>query len=734
MYMATMASTSHGLSVWANACVKNPINPKTGLSSTLPERSRISIRFDDALNEVERARLLNATVSGDGRDWARESLEGKDVNSRLQAATEQEFYEKLQQLKEENRKTIEAYDKLYKEKILLEGIQRGQTTTFQPDKSGVDREVENNVLGLDGSNARNSGPVTKKPPPGKPCISTSNAPIFSRTVTHRSDTAIKSEQPPLVRSRSLDEGDLKLDGLPVMGSKDSDDFLIQEGNMSEYEKALEKVDKLWEDFKISEYTQRRHSFSSNERKRDIEKKEKEWRHRITIPQPFSMSIREALKDKKKTKAQVDLEIRRLEKQRLEEEECAKKFKAQPVPSHVYLPLYEEIMEKNETRRKYAKEYCQDLLKSQVKPFNFEIREQEKKAQRVQSAPVKRPEKKVKTTFKAKPVPKNVFNTDVDEKLMEDEELRKIRVRMRAKELLRESSLPPNMAAREKLKEQQKKEEARKAKKNGMKKQRPRSAHVVPDYDLLYREFQKELARRKTMREGTVVEPFELETARIRQSSQEKIQHDIEEDERRLREGRWPFSGSRTTPRSSMKYLGALSTSLDSIPTSSTKAAQLRTTVVQKEKEKSKNRQKEEEESERRRKAREARLRRYLNEKTSSDEMPHPRESIATRLKRMKQDDRARQEAYQREIQEMRARVEQSPLLVEKFMAENAKKEAEKKFSTTVRQAGFSDAEFSSGQKSGSSSFRHEDEDQFGTGSADLTYTKGTDEDEYEEEQ
>merc|ERR1712126_136361 len=101
----------------------------------------------------------------------------------------------------------------------------------------------------------------------------------------------------------------------------------------------------------------------------------------------------------------------------------------------------------ETRRKHVKEYCQNLLQSQVKPFNFEIREQEKKAQRAMSAPIKRADKPPKHNFKAKPVPKKVFDTKIDEKLQEDEELRKIRVRMRAKELLRESSLPPNMAER-----------------------------------------------------------------------------------------------------------------------------------------------------------------------------------------------------------------------------------------------------------------------------------------------
>ena len=54
-----------------------------------------------------------------------------------------------------------------------------------------------------------------------------------------------------------------------------------------------------------------------------------------------------------------------------------------------------------------------------------------------------------------------------------------------------------------------------------------------------------------------------------------------------------------------------------------------------EKNRERNRQKEEEEAERKRKAKEARLRKFLNEKTSNDNIPNPRESVASRLKKMK---------------------------------------------------------------------------------------------------
>uniref|UniRef100_A0A0B7AN95 Uncharacterized protein n=1 Tax=Arion vulgaris TaxID=1028688 RepID=A0A0B7AN95_9EUPU len=60
---------------------------------------------------------------------------------------------------------------------------------------------------------------------------------------------------------------------------------------------------------------------------------------------------------------------------------------------------------------------------------------------------------------------------------------------------------------------------------------------------------------------------------------------------------------------------------------------------------------------------------------------------------MKKDDMERQEAYEREIEEMHARVENAPLLVEQFMAENAKTAAEKKFIATLHKSGLNDKEF-----------------------------------------
>ena len=57
---------------------------------------------------------------------------------------------------------------------------------------------------------------------------------------------------------------------------------------------------------------------------------------------------------------------------------------------------------------------------------------------------------------------------------------------------------------------------------------------IPDYDELYRKFQEEVQRKKREKEPTVMEPFNLRTARI-PSRKEKIIADMEEEERRRKE-------------------------------------------------------------------------------------------------------------------------------------------------------------------------------------------------------
>lgn len=57
-----------------------------------------------------------------------------------------------------------------------------------------------------------------------------------------------------------------------------------------------------------------------------------------------------------------MEQKRLESMKAEEAELGKKFKANPAPAHIYLPLYDEIEEQRETKRRLNHNYREEMLR------------------------------------------------------------------------------------------------------------------------------------------------------------------------------------------------------------------------------------------------------------------------------------------------------------------------------------------------------------------------------------
>ena len=245
----------------------------------------------------------------------------------------------------------------------------------------------------------------------------------------------------------------------------------------------------------------------------------------------------------------------------EEAECQKKFKATPIPAHVYLPLYDELMEEQETRRRHNKKTCAEMIKSSVKPFKFSQREEEKKKIRTAKHQAmwndNEPQKK---NFKANPFPAHLFDTTGSDRMKEDEEYRRIRVQMRAEEQLQKAALPPNMRSRGEeyfYGKSRSKTNAAKAKKSGIELEpefRPHVNQTMPDFEEMHRQFQRELSRRKLAKEATTCKPFNLRTNSIA-SSRSKIYDDIMHDEETLKENRWPFANPRSRPRSNLSMSG-----------------------------------------------------------------------------------------------------------------------------------------------------------------------------------
>ncbi|GFT71761.1 uncharacterized protein NPIL_352551 [Nephila pilipes] len=156
--------------------------------------------------------------------------------------------------------------------------------------------------------------------------------------------------------------------------------------------------------------------------------------KITIPKPFSLTVENVKRQEAK-----ELKISKLREEfnYQIEKELNVKFAPKPVPKHVHLPLYGEMIKKSEMKKTERKEKCIEILNEKTKPFNL-------------STNIKSGISKSKSTsnldesnknFKAKPIPKNILSESVSQNLKNKEEIRKLLIAQRAEEMLRKSSLP-----------------------------------------------------------------------------------------------------------------------------------------------------------------------------------------------------------------------------------------------------------------------------------------------------
>ncbi|NXD42337.1 F161A protein, partial [Copsychus sechellarum] len=439
----------------------------------------------------------------------------------------------------------------------------------------------------------------------------------------------KSSYQPLNLHKSFSDSDLS-DPLDSSVSDMSEVELVFEENSSETGSssfARQQIEKMWDGFSLKDYISRaKHSLPSSPPPcRKVPKKQKVWSPRITVPKPFQMTIREAQKKEQnvKSKSRIELENHLLKKQLEEEAECQKKFRANPVPAAVLLPLYHDIVQRNEERRRSVRERSKLRLLASQKPFKFIERErQRRETRKMQLKDVLPPENQMKV-FRARPVPKCVYSPDYNDKLKEKELYREIRIRMRAEELLRNSSVPNSRLA---LKE------TNKNKKHKSTEHKPKIRPSIPDFELLHEKFQERLLQQKKVKPLTVCEPFHLFTSYI-PSNKDKILKDIEEDEETLKETRWPFASLRRKPQ--MGQSGASPHLL----------------------------------------------------RRGKSKFPKNTEATRRRLQALRNNERQRRQEYLQELQEMEKRVKQMPLLFERVAQKNARIAAEKYYSNRLRELG-----------------------------------------------
>ncbi|XP_013208953.2 protein FAM161A isoform X2 [Microtus ochrogaster] len=207
----------------------------------------------------------------------------------------------------------------------------------------------------------------------------------------------------------------------------------RESRMAAY--ARELINNMWVGFSIEDYIQ---CDSDVQRAKKTRKKPKSWVPTITVPVPFQMTVREQKRREEMQKARSGLESRQKLPKRDDDEdeaECKKKFRANPVPSCLLLPLYGDLVRQGEERRRTARERSKAELLSSQKPFKFIAREEQKQALREKQLRDLFKSKRKTKRFKARPVPHSIYRAAANDKSKEEELGRNARTQSRDRELL-----------------------------------------------------------------------------------------------------------------------------------------------------------------------------------------------------------------------------------------------------------------------------------------------------------
>ena len=507
-------TTAHQLASLTFSCMKQPVNPESGLPMSKTDRDNLSFSYVKEKSTMKKApeRSVNFETSA-----ANSSVD-------LSGLSDDKLLEKIVSLKEEHKKTLELCENLYNQKRIQ---LMGESNNDLEDNKGF-------------ANVRVSKEFKLLPE----SMHSTSEPKFSRTRDRVKDMSL----PPPGYSRSTEKR--------VRASKE------QASRMNDSSMSVKStVSSMWENFSVDDYDFKKSASGGrldrsksaslsriqSKTQKDAENEHSKWINRITIPKPFSMTLRQETKGKSERVKKVLQEVERERdsaKQR-EEIELDKKFKAKPVPAHVYMPLYDDLLQKTELRRMQTKLKAQELLKSQEKPFKFATREEERK--RTKAAKLRKSANGYSESgsFKAKPYPKNLFDGSVFAMKEEQDEYRRIRKEIRAQELYCTSSLPPNMASRQEKLKQKRSGGSIKSCPNFT----PKTNDGMPDFDEIHRSAMRQSSShsQKVRKENTVCKPFNLRTTNI--DTKHKVYEDIARDEVVLKETRWPFASSRMRPAS-----------------------------------------------------------------------------------------------------------------------------------------------------------------------------------------
>lgn len=398
-----------------------------------------------------------------------------------------------------------------------------------------------------------------------------------------------------------------------------------------------------------------------------------------------MTLREAQKKAEwlGSPASFEQERQRARRQGEEEAECHRQFRAQPVPAHVYLPLYQEIMERSEARRRAGIQKRKELLLSSLKPFSFLEKEEQLKEAARQRDLAATAEAKISKQKATRRIPKSILEPALGDKLQEAELFRKIRIQMRALDMLQMASSPiassgnrANPQPRTATRTQQEKLGFLHTNFGFQ----PRVNPIVPDYEGLYKAFQRKAAKRRETQEATRNKPFLLRTS--------NLHHPQRPCDAATTGGRpdSPQPPAPPLPRS-RSLSGLASLSANTLPVHITDATRKRESAVRSALEKKNKADESIQWLEIHKKKSQAMSKSVTLRAKAMDPHKSLEEVFKAKLKENRNNDRKRAKEYKKELEEMKKRIQTRPYLFEQVAKDLAKKEAEQWYLDTLKQAG-----------------------------------------------
>jgi len=713
-------TSAHSFASFTNSCIVQPRNPSTHLPSSHLERTSVGVQENidikrkssrrkgtrekvinsyqasPSLSQMKKKSSVSFSLAHEKENTRYENIEHENDTecgnnsvcfdtSQLKTLIDDDdrFFQHLQVLKHENEKTLNTLKRLY---------DRGKKS---PDKMILTKDGRSNLENVNESYARSITQSVNESYVTRDYLNTIN----------EGNNVNRYDQVELSSGSSEDELDREL---KVKVPQDHTNILPEQQNESLFrgrESSYDVISNMWENFSVDEYA----PYKREKKEKNI----KDWSPTITIPEPFTMTRREERKVKTKSKRVQQIEEEKLIKQLAEDAELQKRTTPVPIPPSTFLPLYDELAKHQEKKREYIKYLSKEILKSSEKPFSFTKREEAKKNLKNTTKRIKSNNEKNKQEFKANPYPEGLFDLTLADKIAEEEEYRKIKIKLRAEEMLASSSLPMNMKVRGSMKHYPARDKTKRVKEELKKRSctfKPKIHHDIPDFEILQKKFEHKLEEKKQFAAPTICEPFNLKTADIT-SRRSKFRESVESKKisKRPQSSQGRPQTSQKRPQSAIipeesLYRSSCNPSINTMRRSMTESPSYRLTETarlrQELQQDSKHRRREDDVrrsvSDQHKQQELQRLRKLISKKAKVHDPSRNRPTeFKEKMKSFKEADESRKKEYRLYLKEVDTKLQERPLLFERASQTNAKLKAQRRYEEILRDAGIQDTLYDS---------------------------------------